>query len=251
MEHAPPRPPDRENVHDGLAYTLWLPDSIGAKDTRGLPTRPLPPPPWPGIVVLHGAGSRKENHADFARLAASSGWAAMVFDQRGHGESEGEMGPGALDDVGAMARLLAASSGVDPKRIAARGSSMGGFMAIQAAAMDPMLAGVIAICPASADHLARGLRRGELEMRVGDPVATELWLTESDLADAVERMAGRPLFLMHAEGDEKIPSWHSEELAERAREPVRLLLVPGGDHRSLQHDPELQTAALRWLEKRI
>ena len=251
MEHTPPRPPDRVDVHDGLAYTLWLPDLIGAEDTRGLSTRPLPPPPWPGIIVLHGAGSRKENHADFARLAAGAGWAAIVFDQRGHGESEGEMGPEAFEDVGAMARLLAASTGVDPKRIAVRGSSMGGFMAIHAAARDPVVAGVIAVCPASEDHLARGLRRGDFEMRVGDPVATELWLAQSDLGDAVENMGGRPLFLMHAEGDEQIPSWHSEELAERAREPKRLLLVPGGDHRSLQHDAELQSAALRWLESRI
>ena len=147
----------------------------------GPPDAAVPPPPWPGIVVLHGAGSQKENHADFARLAAAAGWAAIVFDQRGHGESEGEMGPGAFDDVSTMARLLAASSGVDRKRIAVRGSSMGGFMAIHAAAQDPSLAGVIAICPAGEDHLARGLRRGELEMRIGDPVATELWLAESDL----------------------------------------------------------------------
>lgn len=251
MEHARPRPPDRENVHDGLAYTLWLPDSIDARDTRGLKTRPMPQPPWPGIVVLHGAGSRKENHADFARLAASAGWAALVFDQRGHGASEGEMGPGAFEDVSAMADLLAAGSGVDPKRIAVRGSSMGGFMAIHAAALDRRLAGVIAICPAGEDHLARGLRRGDLEMRIDDPVATELWLAQSDLGRAVDRLAGRPLFLMHAEGDQQIPSWSSEELHDRAREPKRLLLVPGGDHRSLQHDSELQSAALRWLELRI
>ena len=236
VEHPPPRRPDREDVHDGLAYTLWLPDSQ---------------PPWPGIVILHGAGSCKENHADFARLAAAEGWAALVFDQRGHGASEGEMGAEAFDDVIAMSRLLAASGGVDPARVALRGSSMGGFMAIHAAAREPAIAGVIAICPAGHDDLARGLRRNDYEMRVGDPVATELWLAESDLGDAVESLAGRPLFLMHAEGDEQIPSYRSEELYERASEPRRLLLVPGGSHRSLQHDVELQSTALRWLGKRL
>ena len=65
-------------------------------------------------MILHGAGSRKENHADFARLAAANGWAALAFDQRGHGDSEGEMGPEAVDDVVRMAQLLAATSGVDP-----------------------------------------------------------------------------------------------------------------------------------------
>lgn len=247
----PPRLPDRSERHDGLAYTLWLPDSLGAADRRGEPTRPVPRPPWPGIVVLHGAGSCKENHADFARLAAANGWAALVFDQRGHGESEGEMGPEAVADVIKMARLLAATSGVDPSRVALRGSSMGGFMAIHAAAKAPELAGVIAICPAGSEHLARGLRRGELVMRVADELALELWLSEHDLGLAVKQLAGRPLMLLHAEGDDEIPSYHSEELHERASEPRRLLLVPGGDHRSLQHDSELQSEALRWLGSKL
>ena len=251
MERSPPRRPDREASHDGLAYTLWLPDRPGAADTSGERTRPVPEPPWPGIVILHGAGSQKENHADFARLAAASGWAALTFDQRGHGESEGEMGPDAVFDVVTMARLLAGVSGVDGSRVAVRGSSMGGFMAIHAAARAPEIAGVIAICPAGEDHLSRGLRRGELEMRVADALTLELWLSENDLRESVEELRGRPLMLLHAEGDDQIPSYWSEELYERAREPRRLLLVPGGDHRSLQHDPELQAEALRWLEKKL
>jgi fermentation-respiration switch protein FrsA (DUF1100 family) len=202
-------------------------------------------------VILHGAGSCKENHHDFARLAAANGWAALAFDQRGHGASEGEIGPEAVEDVLKMAQLLAASGGVDGRRIALRGSSMGGFMAIHAAALSTQIAAVIAICPAGEEHLSRGLRRGELEMRVADPVALELWLSQSDLREAVERLAGRPLMLLHAEGDDQIPSYWSEELYERAAEPKRLLLVPGGDHRSIQHDSELQSVALRWLEERL
>ncbi|MDP9228246.1 MAG: alpha/beta hydrolase, partial [Actinomycetota bacterium] len=209
MQLLPPRPPDREGRHDGLAYTLWLPDRVGAHDHRGEPSRPLPAPPWPGIVILHGAGSCKENHADFARLAAASGWAALAFDQRGHGASEPGMSPEAVADVIRMARLLAATSGVDRARVAVRGSSMGGFMAIHAAALAPELAGVIAICPAGEEHLRRGLRRGELEMRVEDPAALERWLAANDLRDAVERLGARPLILLHADGDEQIPAYWS------------------------------------------
>jgi alpha-beta hydrolase superfamily lysophospholipase len=253
MERPPPRPPDREESDDGLAYALWLPDRMGSggEAERGAPSRPLPQPPWPGIVIAHGAGSRKENHADFARLAAANGWAALSFDARGHGASEGEMSSAAIDDIVRIARLLAAHEGVDSRRVAVRGSSMGGFLAIHAAAVAPEIAGVIAICPASEDHLSRGVRRGELEMRVGDPLALEAWLAGQDLRDAVERLAGRPLILLHAEGDDQIPSEWSEELFEHAGEPRKLILVPGGDHRSLQHDPELQAVALGWLERQL
>jgi alpha-beta hydrolase superfamily lysophospholipase len=219
-----------------LAYALWLPDD---------------PPPWPAVVIVHGAGSRKENHADFARLATAAGWAALAFDLPGHGDSEPPMSGAAVEDVIAMVRLLASQEGVDPGRVAVRGSSLGGFLAIHATAASEEIAGAIAICPASQKHLASGLRRGRFEMRVGDPVAMEAWLLASDIGDATELIAPRPLILMHAEGDTQIPSDHSEELYERAGDPRKLIIAPGGAHTTVQHDPELQATALRWLERQL
>jgi hypothetical protein len=203
------------------------------------------------VVIVHGAGSRKENHADFARLATAAGWAALAFDLPGHGESEPPMSGDAVEDVIAMARLLASQDGVDSERIAVRGSSLGGFLAIQAAAASEEIAGVIAICPAGQDNLASGVRSGRLEMRVADPIALEAWLISQDLDRAVERIAPRPLILMHAEGDTQIPSDHSEQLYERAGDPRKLLIAPGGAHTTVQHDAELQGAALRWLEREL
>jgi uncharacterized protein len=230
-----PRASDERGRSEGLAYELWLPQAQ---------------PPWPGILVLHGAGSGKENHADFARLACASGWAALTFDQRGHGESEGEMSPAAIADASRMARLLAEVEGVDPERVCARGSSMGGFVAIHAAAASRSLAGAIAICPAGERHLLSGLRRGELEMRA-DRRALEPWLELLDLREAVALMGAKPLLLMHADGDDQIPAEWSEELFELAEEPRRLIVVPGGHHRSVQHDPELGSLALEWLERNL
>lgn len=236
MERSTPRGPDRQGTHNGLAYALWLPDD---------------PPPWPSVVVVHGAGSRKENHADFARLATASGWAALTFDLPGHGESEPEMTGAAVDAVISMVHLLAVQEGVDERRVAVRGSSLGGFLALCAAAAAPEIAGVIAICPASEDHLARGVRAGRFEMRAGDSVDLEAWLVAQDVGEAVERIAGRPLILMHAEGDTQIPSDHSEDLYERAGEPRKLVIAPGGAHTTVQHDPELQATGLRWLEREM
>jgi fermentation-respiration switch protein FrsA (DUF1100 family) len=230
-----PTVPSRHGVHEGRPYELWMPESA---------------PPWPGVVVLHGAGSRKENHADFARAASAYGWAALTFDQRGHGASEDEMSPAAIGDVALMARLLADTEGVDARRICVRGSSMGGLMAIHAAAVTDAVAGAITICPAGEGDLIRGLRRGELEMRV-DAAALEPWLEEHDVRQAVELMGAKPLLLIHARGDEQIPYTWSEELFEHAREPRKLILLPGGHHRSAQHDGELHGIALRWLEREL
>jgi dienelactone hydrolase len=233
-----PRPPTEIGRHGDRPYWLWLPDLK---------------PPWPGMVILHGAGSRKENHGDFGRACAGSGWAAIAYDQRGHGDSSDEMAPAALADVAMMARFLAGQDGVDGSRICARGSSMGGHTAIHAAASSDTLAGVIAICPAGEEHLLRGIRSGEREFRAGPQAlaAIEAWLGEQDLADAVSMLGGKPLLLLHAEGDEQIPAAHSRELYERAGDPRKLIVLPGGHHRSVQHDAELHGVALRWLGRRL
>jgi alpha-beta hydrolase superfamily lysophospholipase len=225
--------------HNGLAYALWLPDRAESA------------PPAPGVVVVHGADSRKENHADFARLATANGWAALTFDLPGHGESEREFSGAAVDDVISMVDLLAVQPGVDERRVAVRGSSLGGFLAITAAAASSEIAGVIAICPAGEDDLARGVRQRRYEMRAGDPVDLEAWLTTQDLQDSVERIAGRPLILLHAEGDTQIPSDQSADLYEHAGEPRKLVITPGGAHTTVQHDPELQGMALLWLERQL
>jgi uncharacterized protein len=231
-----PRTASERGVHEGRPYELWLP-----ADGDG---------PWPGIVVLHGAGSRKENHADFARAASGYGWAALTFDQRGHGESEDEMSPAAFNDVGRMARLLGAREDVDASRICLRGSSMGGFLAIHSAATSDAIAGAVAICPAAEDGLRRALKRGELDMRA-DGDSLDAWLGEHDVRDAVELMGAKPLLLIHARGDETIPYTWSEELYQRAAAPRKLIVLPGGHHRSAQHDAELHGVALRWLEREL
>lgn len=225
-------------VHEGRPYMLWLPEAS---------------PPWRAMLILHGAGSRKENHGDFGRTCAASGWAALAYDQRGHGEAEDPMSPEALADVGRMARFLAGVEGVDESRVCVRGSSMGGFMAIQAAATSDAIAGAIAICPAGAQHLTRGLESRELEMRIESDGASALaaWLAEHDLRQAVELMDSKPLLLIHARGDDQIPADWSEELYARAREPRKLILLPGGHHRSAQHDAELHGLALRWMERSL
>ena len=50
------------------------------------------------------------------------------------------MGPGAIGDAERMARLLSGLDGVDPARVCVRGSSLGGYVAIHAAATSSAIA---------------------------------------------------------------------------------------------------------------
>lgn len=232
-----PKGPDLRGTHEGRAYWIWLPEDRH-------------PQPWPAMVILHGAGSCKESHADFGRLSAAAGWAAVAYDQRGHGDTEQPMSPAAVADVGRIAALIGGDERVDAARICVRGSSMGGYMAIHAAAVEPRIAGVIAVCPASEEGLRRGLRDGTLEMRA-DVDSLDAWLAEHDLREAAAMLSPKPLILLHAKGDERVPWTWSEELFEGAGEPRKLLILPGGHHRSIQHDGELQGTALRWLGRAL
>ena len=246
MEYSPPRPPSEKGALAGIAWCLWVPDGEG---------------PWPAVMVMHGAGSRKENHADFARAAVAHGFVALTFDNRGHGETEGDLDPTVVDDLRLLAEWLAARSEVDERRIAARGSSMGGLMAIHAGAASDRVAAVVAICPAAEWMLAEDVRRmaegkpppagsALAEMRIDAP-ALAGWLETSDVGEAVQRMGSKPLLIIHARGDEVVPFTHSEKLHGLAQPPKKLVLLEGGDHRSAQHDAELQGESLRWLARAV
>ena len=225
-------PTEVGRVH-GLAYTLWMPDAPAAKPR--------------GVVILHGAGSSKESHHDFARALLPIGCASIAFDMRGHGATGGFLDGRAIEDVVTIADALRDALGDASAPIALRGASMGGFLSIVAAAPAQARA-VVAICPAPAAGLARGMRARRFDLEA-DVEAVIALLDELDLPSAV-RSLDVPLLLMHAEGDEAVPVEHSRELAEEfTSEGSRLVTVPGGHHRSVQHDEELQAISLRFLNR--
>jgi uncharacterized protein len=245
MRHPTPPPPEL-GTHDGLAYALFLPDE----------------PPDVGVVILHGAGSAKESHFDFARGCRADGMAALAYDARGHGRSEGSFGPSAFDDALAMVELLHAHA----PAVALRGSSLGGFEAIHAgaaarrtradavagaaagAARDSAVRAVVAICPAPEAGLLRFLRSDRRPEFRCDADACQLWLESIDTLEAAASLGPETaLLLMHARGDESVPYTVSEAIYAAAVEPKRLLLLPGGHHRSVQHDEELQAVARKFI----
>ena len=220
-----PEGPAKMATHMGLAYALWLPEGR----------------PEGGVLVVHGADSCQESHFDFARAARAHGLAALTYDQRGHGASEGELDARLVDDAVAMAGLLPAGP------LAVRGSSLGGYVALLAAER-LHAAAVVAICPAGAEHLSRGLDGDRFDFACNRQ-ALRGFLAEHDLVLALESLESA-LLLLHAEGDEQIPVDHSAALYREARtEHKRFLALPGGHHRSVAHDPELQAESLRFIDR--
>jgi alpha-beta hydrolase superfamily lysophospholipase len=108
--------------------------------------------PGPIVVMAHGlSGTRRDGLGPFAERFAANGIAALVFDHRGFGDSEGEPDlfepRRQLDDWRAAIALARSLPGVDAARIATFGSSMGGGNALAAAAGDPRVAAAVSQVP--------------------------------------------------------------------------------------------------------
>src|SRR4249919_3258646 len=104
------------------------------------------------VVMAHGlSGTRRDRLGPFAERFAEAGFAALVFDHRGFGDSGGE--PDLFDPVRQLEDWRAAIAfarslpGVDAARVATFGSSMGGGNSLAAAAGDPEVAVAISQVP--------------------------------------------------------------------------------------------------------
>jgi dienelactone hydrolase len=99
------------------------------------------------VVLLHGAGSTRDDVLGHADVLARHGIGVLLADARGHGGSGGRAMDfgwyGDADVAGAVA-FLERQPEVNPTRIGAVGLSMGGEEAIGAAAADPRIRAVVA-----------------------------------------------------------------------------------------------------------
>jgi pimeloyl-ACP methyl ester carboxylesterase len=118
-------------TEDGLTLRGWyVPSENGA-----------------AVALMHGSGGSRMSVANHARMLIRNGYGVLLFDVRGHGESDGTtiaVGWSATPDPAAAARFLASQPDVDPARIGLLGSSMGAEIAVTAAAEYDGFAAIVA-----------------------------------------------------------------------------------------------------------
>src|SRR5205809_2050876 len=120
-----------------LAGVLHLPEGHAPRERR------------PAFLVLHGFGSSKDSGGSTttAKLFAELGYAALRFDMRGCGESQGPRGRviclEQVEDTKSALALMAGRPEVDPDRIGVMGASFGAAVASYAAGVDGRVAACI------------------------------------------------------------------------------------------------------------
>ena len=164
-------------------------------------------PPFPGIVLCHphplyGGDMYNNVTGAIVRAATGTGVAALRFNFRGVGESEGRYagGEGEQDDVRAALGSLRAQPEVDSKRVALGGYSFGAVMAFRVAAS-------------------------------GDELASLLGVSlPTPLGNLAGMHASEPILLTSGDRDEYSDVGVLAEFKASLGEQAELVSVPGADH---------------------
>jgi len=219
----------------------------------------------PGVVLCHGfplgvggAATSAATYPELAdRIAGEVGWAALSFNFRGCGRSEGNFSlRGWLADLGAAVDHLSQVEGIAGVWLA--GASTGGSLAIARAASDPGIRGVAALAArADFDDWAGHPRRFvEHAREIGIireqsfPAAFDTWareLKEIRPLELVRHLPPRPLLVIHGSEDDYVPVNDARVLAD-AHGECDLRVVAGAGHR-LRHDPRAIAILLGWLDR--
>jgi pimeloyl-ACP methyl ester carboxylesterase len=143
----------------------------------------------PTLVLCHGLPGNEKN-LDLAQAVRRSGWNAVTFNYRGSWGSPGVFRFAQnLEDADAVLAYLrdpanAARLGIDPKRIALAGHSMGGWVTAHTAAHDHGLIGAILISAADMGTLG-SMPRERIVALMADNKETLAGVTAESMADEI------------------------------------------------------------------
>lgn len=228
--------------------------SVTASDGARLSAWYVQPVQWGGdsVILLHGVGDNRQGMTSYALMFLNAGYAVLLPDARGHGESNGNLSTyGLLEsgDVRDWSSWLTARKAARPNPNACLylfGESMGAAIALQATAVTPHLCAVAAE-DSFASFREIGYERVAQRLRVSVGVSHVVAWPTINLAFLYARLRDGldfnrvspeqdleqsrvPSLLIAGEVDSNIPARHSQRIAKRAGSAAELWLVPGAGH---------------------
>jgi len=218
----------------------------------------LPAPaakPAPGLVLLHGTGSNKNEVGNlYARLAerlAAQGIATLRIDFAGTGDSPVDYREYTLESARRDAQLafktLARLPGVDPQRLGVVGFSQGGLIAQLLAAQEPTLRAMVTwstitgdgvgdLAPFFSQHQAEADKNGfaRIEFPWRSPLNfSAAWFSQVAHNTALSDMAryqGRLLAIAGTDDTVASPSNSQRLVAALPATRAQLKMISGADH---------------------
>ncbi len=230
--------------------------------------------PHPTMLFLHGFPGNETN-IDLMQAVRRAGWNVLKINYRGSWGSPGKFSfaNARADGEAAVAFLNdpvnIAMYRIDPKRIVVAGHSMGGFMAADASAADPRVAGTVLIdawdigkekdgitSPAARKAAIEGMRPDTVPLA---GTSAELLVKEIetnaaklDLEALSARVASRPLLLIGAEHagaptTRKLAAAARQAQAQNAPKGALTETYMDTDHSFSDSRIALEAEVIRWL----
>lgn len=239
-------------------------EDVSFKDHAGLTLRGwwIPGTNQGTVVMVHGWTSSRREPMTKAGFVSDAGYNVLVFDLRGHGQSDGSytsLGYDEPDDV-ASAVAFAHSRALGP--IALLGYSMGAALVVETGARDSQVAAVIE--DSGYGNLANVFRSG-FQRVTGLPAnpfgAPLVAMGQLDLSmqmakvrpvDDAARLA-KPLLAIVGTSDRVVPPSEGFDIYRAAPGPKQLLVLPGVGHvDGYRADPaQYRQAVLGFLARSI
>jgi uncharacterized protein len=231
-------------AQDGILLRGWLvqraPNSATDPSESKIKSRD-----W--VLLFHGVADNRVGDLGVADFLLRAGYGVVMMDSRAHGESEGDLatyGWKERDDVRAIVAAL--EDKVHPQCIFAFGVSMGGGIALQAAAVEPRISAVAAETPFSsfreASYDYAGFHRNPWLGRILFRTVVEAgFLATKKIAgfypsdvSPEKSVAQRPFpVLLISDGEDVVlPLRHQQATFTAAKGPKKLWIVPGAIHAS-------------------
>lgn len=192
------------------------------------------------VILLHGYGANRVEMLARAEFLARHQYGVLLYDLRGHAESGGTLRTnGWLDvkDVAAALDFLHRREDIDPNRIGILGFSVGGQVALRAAAQNELLKAVVADGPSLVKTEDAPPPNSLFEQI--NPVVTRIidrafeWRTGATtplgVVEAMPEIAPRAVLLI-ATGRDVMELRIAENYYEHAAEPKTLWQIPEAGH---------------------
>lgn len=203
------------------------------------------------VIFLHGRNQDRSAGVPVAARLVPLGWSVLAYDARAHGASGGSTSTFGYWERRDLSRAIDFLGG---GRVVAMGVSLGGAVAIQAAADDPRVARVVAV---SAFASMRRVVRERLPAFVAATAlapafraAEALGRMEVDGADTVAaaRRVLAPTLLLHGARDRFVPPAHARAIRAALAGPAALVLVPGAGHDDVLASGAAWREITAWLD---
>ena len=151
----------------------------GDVSLAGTVTMPADGKRHPGVVMLHGSGPlNRYSFGPFPDFFVSRGFAVLVYDKRGTGQSKGNLDAATLKDLAADGKaaidFLNTYENIEPGKIGLCGTSQGGFLAAAVAAENSSVAFIVNLYGMYVPVWQQELYRTEAELRAEQASDSEI-----------------------------------------------------------------------------